>query len=77
MWKVRGKYFTSGEIGGPANVTFQGDSRDLTLGPFPGVRLVGQNLFHGEDLLASVEQEKWHAYTDGQEYDAVVLSPAG
>lgn len=77
LWKVRGKLFTSGEIGGPANVTFRSDTRELTLGPFPGLRLVGLNLFHGDDLLASVEQEQWHVYSDGLDYDTIVVSSAG
>jgi hypothetical protein len=74
MWRVGSHFFTAGKIKGPVFVRFRGPG-ELAAGPFPGIRLVGQYIFDGDDLVARVENEKWLVCADGREYDAAVVSP--
>ena len=73
MWIVGGHYFTAGEIAGPVVMTFRGPG-ELRVGPYPAVRLVGQSLFIGGEMLARVDDDKWRASADGQDYEAVVFT---
>jgi hypothetical protein len=73
MWKVGSHYFTAGEIAGPVVVTFRGPG-ELRVGPFPVLRLVGQSLFNGGEMLARVDDHKWRATADGRDYETVVVT---
>jgi hypothetical protein len=74
MWQVGGTFFTTGEIVGPVMLAFWRDGEELVVGPYPAVRLVGQNLFHGDEMVASVKHERWQADADGRAYEAVVVT---
>ena len=75
LWHIGSKFFTIATIDGPVILTFRGH-REFTSGPCSGVRLVGQHVFHGDERLACIEQEKWKCSKDNGTYDLIVVSDA-
>jgi hypothetical protein len=73
LWHIGEKLFTLGTIEGPVMVSFRGPG-ELSTGPYPTVRFVGQHLFHDGQLLAWAVQDKWVCSRNRGTYAAIVVT---
>lgn len=75
LWHIGDKLFTIATIEGTVKLTFRGQEQ-VAAGAYSEVRLVGQHLFNGGELLAWVEQEQWYRPVDDSTYDTIVVTDA-